>query len=143
MPKIARPRPEYEALVQRIARGEITRPEAATLAASSTGLSANTFLSWLRSSGRVKDLIDRRGTVGQNSIHAHKDPDKVLAYENALNAVMGGDLTMVAAAKKFDVSYRYLVKKVHKAKENLDKALVEEPIPNLERAIYEASAAHL
>lgn len=142
MTKKARPRPEYEALVQRISTGEITRLEAAQLAVEQTGLSANTFLSWVRSSGVAKKLKHTRGTVGANSIHAHKDPDKVKAYEDALAEAMGSSGSLTAIAAKHGVSYGYLSKKVRAARAAL-AATVRTPttsaIHDIERALFIAS----
>lgn len=65
-------RPIYEALIEKIKSGELTRKQAA-IASTITGLSADTFMSWLKSSGAIKDPAMRaaRRSAGQAStIHA-------------------------------------------------------------------------
>lgn len=106
-------RPEYEALVNRIASGELTRQQAAEIAHEQTGLSAGTFLVWLSSSGASERLKEQRGTAGDNSIHSHakNDPDKAEAYKRAIDAVMHG-MPGAQAARRFDVNYQYLMRKV-------------------------------
>lgn len=106
-------RPEYEALVNRIASGELTRQQAADIAHEQTGLSKGTFLVWLSSSGASERLKEQRGTAGDNSIHSHakNDPDKAEAYKRAIDAVMHG-MPGAQAARRFDVNYQYLMRKV-------------------------------
>ena len=109
-----KPRPEYEALVERIARGEISRNEAADIAQEQTGASRQTFLSWVRTSGNSERLKDVRGNAGSNSIHAHKDPAIVAAYDAALKLAVSGKVSIRQAAKVHNVSYPWLLTKVRK-----------------------------
>lgn len=106
-------RPEYEALVNRIASGELTRQQAADIAHEQTGLSKGTFLVWLSSSGASERLKEQRGSAGDNSIHSHakNDPDKAKAYEEAVTMVLKG-MSGAQAARTFDVNYQYLMRKV-------------------------------
>lgn len=116
-------RPEYEALVPRIAIGEISRKQAAEISAEQTGLSPGSFLVWLHSSGNIESLKHTRLSAGANNIHSHNnpdnvdsyDPDKVKAYEDAMALVMAGTTSMRKAAAKFNVSYPYLLKKARAA----------------------------
>lgn len=108
-------RPEFEALVDRIAAGEVTRDQASHLAAAATGVSPKTFLSWIRSSGAAQRLRGVRGNVGTNNIHAHKDPDKVKAYEDAMALALSGKVSARTAALKYKVSYKWLLVKMKKA----------------------------
>ena len=110
-------RPDYERLVDRIAAGEITRAQAAELAHQATGQSAQTFLGWIRNSGASKRLRSVRGNVGANNIHAHKDPVKVKAYEDALAMALSGQHSVRHAAANHGVSYQYLLHKVRKLRE--------------------------
>lgn len=116
-------RPEYEALVPRIASGEISRKEAAEISAKQTGLSPGSFLVWLHTSGRTETLKHTRLSAGANNIHSLSnpdnvdgyDPDKAKAYEDAMALVTAGTTSMRKAAAKFGVSYPYLLKKARAA----------------------------
>ena len=112
------PRPEYEVLAELISSGELTRKQAADRASAETGQSANTFLSWLRSSGWTEKLKHARGNAGSNSVHAHKDPDKVKAYEEALAEALATSKSVRSVAAKYahrGVNYVYLARKVKRA----------------------------
>lgn len=113
--KPSQPRPEYEALVERIASGEITRLQAADLSYEITGLRPQTFLSWLRTSGNAKKLTPTRRNAGASSTFAHTDPDKIKAYDDALALALSNKVSIRAAAAKYKVSYPYLLRKVRKA----------------------------
>ena len=113
--RTAQPRPDYDKLVDRILAVEISRQEAADLSFELTGLKPQTFLSWLRSSGKLDMLKPTRANAGANSQFAHTNPDKVKAYEDALALALTGKVSIRAAALKFDVSYPYLLKKARKA----------------------------
>jgi hypothetical protein len=108
-------RPEYEILAGKIKSGELTRQQAATASQFVTGLAPGTFMSWLRSSGAIKDLKETRLTAGQNSRFASKNPTKVKAYEQAVAAVLAGRRPK-ATAEEYGVSYPYLLQKVSKVK---------------------------
>lgn len=111
-------RPEYEALAELISTGELTRKQAADRAHAETGQSTNTFLSWLRSSGWAEKLKHARGNAGSNSIHAHKDPDKVKAYDEALAEALATRKSVRSVASKYahrGVNYIYLARKVKRA----------------------------
>lgn len=113
------PRPEYEALVERILAGEIPRKTAAALARVQTGLSEQNFLSWITGYPGLKEkLKPTNGNRGQNSHLAHKDPDKVKAYEEAIAEVMAGR-TAVQVAKRYKVNYVYLCRRVRKLQEDM------------------------
>ena len=112
------PRPEYEVLAELISSGELTRKQAADRASAETGQSANTFLSWLRSSGWAERLKHTRGNAGSNSVHAHKDPDKVKAYAEALAEALSTKRSVRSVAAKYahrGVNYVYLARKVKRA----------------------------
>src|SRR4051812_7814026 len=72
--------PEFQALVQRIADGEISREQAAEL----SGVPANTFKTWLRRSGALGAIKPTRRSAGVYHYAAQKDPDKVDAYRDAI-----------------------------------------------------------
>lgn len=109
--KNPRPRPEYEALITKILAGEISRKEAATISKEQTGLSEQSFFSWITKSKDIREkLRPTNGNRGQNSVHAHKDPDKVKAYEDAISEVLAGRPANVAA-KKYGVNYTYLCRR--------------------------------
>lgn len=111
-------RPEYEALAEMISSGQLTRKQAADRASAETGQSTNTFLSWLRSSGWAEKLKHARGNAGSNSIHAHKDPDKVKAYDEALAEALATRKSVRSVAAKYahrGVNYVYLARKVKRA----------------------------
>ena len=139
-------RPEYEALVLRVQAGEITRQRAAELAHEQTGLSEQTFLSWITSSGSAKLLRDQRGSAGANSIHSHarNDPDKAIAYEEAVAAALASRGSVKAVYNKFaerGVSYVHLASLVRKARPPRPQSLP--PKEDLVQAIMVASRAHL
>lgn len=131
-------RPEYENLRDRIKSGELTRAQAATASQFVTGLSPNTFMSWLRSSGALKDLKETRLNAGQHSHLASKDPDKVKAYGSAVSAVLAGGRPK-AVAEAFGVSYPYLLKKVEKARPKRPATAPTTPEEDLVMAIMVAS----
>lgn len=110
------PRPEYDVLVTRILSGELTRLQAAELSETQTGLRPKTFLSWLRSSGKLPDLKDTRRNAGQLSQFAHKDPDKIKSYADALALALSGKTSVRQAAIKYNVSYLHLLRKWRKAR---------------------------
>lgn len=112
-------RPEYEALVKRIASGELTRQEASVIAEQQTGLSASTFRVWL-SSERADDLKAVRGNAGANSAHSHakNDPEKAKAYEQAIALVLSGKMPGSQAARQFNVNYTYLMRRVFEERLN-------------------------
>lgn len=114
-----KPRPEYEALVPRIASGELTRKQAADIASEQTGLSPGSFLLWLNHSGRNKELVNTRRNAGETSVRAlaNTDPDKAKAYADAIKAVTEDHMNGELAAKKFGVSYQYMMRKIKEAKE--------------------------
>ena len=101
----------------RIASGELTRQQAAELSREKTGLKPQTFLSWLRTAGKVQELKPTRRNAGQNSTFAHTDPDKIKAYDDALKLSLTKKVSIRAAAAKYKVSYPYLLRKVRKATE--------------------------
>ena len=105
-------RPEFEALIPRIASGEITRKEAAEIVHQQTGKSPSTFLVWL--SQQKLDLP--HGNAGPTSAksHASTDPDKAAAYDQAVEAVMSNRMKGADAAAKFNVNYAYLMQLVYK-----------------------------
>lgn len=108
-------RPEYEALVERILSRELTRAQASLIAAEQTGSSPQTFLGWITANKEVREkLKPTRGSVGANSVHAHTDPDKVKAYDDALSLALSGKVSTRAAALKHGVSYEYLCRLVRK-----------------------------
>lgn len=109
-------RPEYEALVERILAGEITRDQAADISSEQTGKSRSTFLTWIRNSGAAERLKAVRGSVGSRNIHAHKDPVKVDAYEAAMALALSGKVSIRHAAAKYEVSYPYLQRRVQAAR---------------------------
>lgn len=108
-------RPEYEALVPRIASGELSRKQAAEISAEQTGLKAGSFLVWLHSSGHAEALKHTRLTAGTNSPFAEKDPDKVKAYEDALEFSRASKKSLRSAAARFGVDYNQLLKKARAA----------------------------
>ena len=112
------PRPEYDVLVTRILSGELTRLQAADLSEAQTGLRPQTFLSWLRTSGKLPDLKATRRNAGSLSPFAHKDPNKVNAYADALALALSGRVSVRQAAIKHGVSYIHLLRKWHRAKED-------------------------
>ena len=129
-----KPRPEYEALVPRIASGELTRKEAAEISSQQTGLSPGSFTVWLHNSGHAEKLKHTRLNTGPNNIHSLSNPDnvdgydpaKVKAYEDALALAAIGKTSIRQAAAKFNVSYPYLLRKaraagVTMAKEDKDR----------------------
>lgn len=91
--------------------------QAAELSETQTGLRPKTFLSWLRSSGKLPDLKDTRRNAGQLSQFAHKDPDKVKAYADALALALSGKTSVRQAAIKYSVNYLHLLRKWRKAKD--------------------------
>jgi hypothetical protein len=138
-------RPEFEALVDRVAAGEITRAQAAQIASETVGVSPNTFLSWVRSSGAAARLKNVRGTVGQRNVHAHKDPAVVKAYDDAVALALSGKVSVRQAAAAHNVSYPWLLAKVRKvqpAKATAERIEVvryttanEEAVKRLEEAV--------
>lgn len=112
----AQPRPDYEKLVDRILAGELTRQQAADLSYQITGLKPQTFLSWLRTSGKLEKLKDTRRNAGANSQFAHTDPAIVDAYRKALELALTGKVSVRSAALKYNVSYQYLLRKVQSEK---------------------------
>jgi transposase-like protein len=133
-------RPEYEALKRKIESGELSRKQAALAAQMVTGLAPSTFMSWLRSSGALKGLKHTRLSAGQNSHLAHKDPDKVKAYEQAVSAVLEGQAPK-RAAEKFGVCYQHLLRKVHQARPPAPMRAPTTPEEDLVAAIMVASRA--
>lgn len=129
-------RVEYEALAEKIKSGELTRQQAAVASQFVTGLAQGTFMSWLRSSGRLKDLKETRLTAGQNSIFASKNPDKVKAYVQGVAAVMAGGRPKQVAAE-LGICYQYLLKKVEKVRP--PKKLPTTPEEDLVQAILVAT----
>lgn len=116
--------PEFQELFDRILAGELTRKQAAELAHQQTGRSPSTFLSWITVSKERKSLLyPLRLTVGVNNVHAHKDPDKVEAYRNAVELALSNRVSVRSAANKFGVDYRYLLVKVRKARGDRPKTL--------------------
>lgn len=135
-----RERPVYEALLAKIKSGELTRRQAAT-ASTITGLSEGTFTSWLKSSGATKDpwMLAVRLNAGQNSPFAHKDPDKVKAYGDAVAAVIYEHMNPTQASRKFGVSYAYLNIKVRKERARIEaeEARIASEQPRLDRLARE------
>ena len=110
--KKRKPRPEYEALIEKILDGEMSRKQAAALSKEQTGLSEQNFLSWITGYPGLKEKLKHtNGNKGANSPLAHKDPDKVKAYEDAIAEVLSGR-TAVQVAKKYGVNYVYLCRRV-------------------------------
>lgn len=133
-------RTTYLALLERIKAGEITRAQASELAHEKTGLAKSTFISWLTASRVIKEIKHTRMSAGQNSHFASKDPDKVNAYEQAVSAVLNG-MPGKQVAKKFGVSYPYLMRQVARARPPKKPSLP--PKEDLIQAIMIASGAHL
>lgn len=111
-------RTAFEQLFQDILEGRLTRAEASQRASEATGCSPNTFLSWLRSSGKAQLLKDKRLTVGANhkDSHAKNNPEVEQAYQEALGEVAKGRKPVRQIAKAFEhrgVSYAWLL---HRAK---------------------------
>jgi hypothetical protein len=119
-------RPHYETLVNRIASGELTRLQAAKISQELTGLSTQTFLSWLRSADKLKDLKHTRGNAGPNSPNSHTDPEKIAAYDHALRLALTGKVSARTAASMHKVSYQYLLRKM-KAAKHIQRAENESP----------------
>lgn len=135
------PRPDYDKLVERILSGELTRLQAADISYEITGLKPKTFLSWLRSSGKLPELAPTRGNRGDGSPFSFRNPDnpnydpgKAAAYDKAVAQAMSTTSKSVRAiAKDHGVNYVYLLRKLSKAKaeaagtetaDRLKKALV-------------------
>lgn len=109
--------PKFIELFERVASGELTRAQAAEIAFEETGRSRNTFLAWIISSKERKErLKPLRLTVGTNNVHAHKDPDKVKAYADAVALALTGKMKISDVARRFHVDYGYLLIKVRAAK---------------------------
>lgn len=104
-------RPEFEALVPRIASGELTRDQAAAIAHKQTGLAPGSFKVWV-SQNHSDTLRAVRRSAGALSKHSHSqnDPDKAKAYEQALSTLMAGKMPGPQVARKFGVSYTYLMR---------------------------------
>jgi hypothetical protein len=131
-----KPRPDYEALVDRVQAGEITRLQAAQLSGA-----PNTFLSWVRSSGAYLRLKDVRASAGDKHWHSHAklDPDKAAAYEEALALAQTGRLSLLAISRQFaarGVSYEYLLR-LH----NRRKKAQAQPVSGDQRADDETASA--
>lgn len=111
-------RPEYEALFKRIAAGELTRSQAAEIAAEQTGLSQGTFLVWVSRAGAKGGLDHVKGSAGPNSPRswAKLDPDKAKAYEAAMEEALTSKMSVLHISKKHGVSYPYLLQKVNTEK---------------------------
>lgn len=116
----------YETLVNRIASGELTRLQAAKISHELTDLSPQTFLSWLRSADKLKDLKHTRGNAGANSSNAHTDPEKIKAYDHALRLALTDKVSVRTAASMHKVSYQYLLRKVKVAK-HMQRVKAESP----------------
>lgn len=130
-------RPEFEALVLRIASGEITRKEAAQIAHEQTGLSASTFQVWLSSSGHGAEL--KHGNKGR----LRTDPDKAAAYAQAVKDVVDGGAHPEKVAKALDLSFGYLRRLV--AEERKSQAPAAAPVVEETSDLTQADAyvAHL
>lgn len=110
--------PKFLELFERVAAGELTRAQASDIALEETGRSRNTFLAWIISSKERKErLKPLRLTVGVKNVHAHKDPDKVKAYADAVELALTGKMKISDVARRFNVDYGYLLIKVRAAKQ--------------------------
>lgn len=110
--------PLFQDLFERIAAGQLTRAQAADIAAEQTGRSRNTYLSWITASKeRQQRLKPLRLNAGVNNVHAHKDPEKIKAYEDAIAHALEGKMKIKAIARRFQVDYKYLLIKVRKARQ--------------------------
>lgn len=109
--------PEFKALVQRIAAGEISREQAAEIG----GVPVNTFKTWLRRSGALEQIKHTRRSAGVYHFAAEKDPDKVAAYARAIAECLRArnPPSVLSVAKKYaarGVSYQWLLHKVAQAR---------------------------
>ena len=79
------------------------------------------------------------GNRGSNSIHAHKDPDKVKAYEDAISEVLDGRPATLTS-KKYGVNYTYLCRRARKiAKERRTPHPTPSPVDDATAAALEAA----
>jgi transposase len=109
--------PEFSALVDRIAAGQITREDAAAAA----GVPINTFKTWLRRAGALGGLKHTRRSAGVYHFAAEKDPAKVAAYVEAVAECTRehNPPSVRSVAKRYaarGVSYPWLLHKVQQAR---------------------------
>ena len=141
--KKRKPRPEYEALIQKILAGEISRKQAAALSREQTGLSEQSFLSWITAFPGLKEkLKPTNGNKGANSHLAHKDPDKVKAYEDAIAEVMAGRPATLAA-EKYGVNYVYLCRRARSMTLEKNAALAYKGPSEVDLATARALELHI
>lgn len=114
IPKIEVDAAQWDEAIKRLSLNEWSRKQCAEF----LGLNYSTFVGKLRYAGIAETLAHTRRNAGATSRMAQEDPERHQRYQDAVRYALTC-FSVTAAAKRFDVNYQVLSRKVRAAKAKL------------------------